>query len=114
MFLKYEMGDSAEILQRLDQSQITYPVLVPNEVGYQAAKKAGAKAIAIFGAASEAFSQKNINCSIAESFTRFQKVADMAHADGIKVRGFELFFDLLIRKLRFLCHGLSIRRIGSH
>ncbi|MFT7193964.1 MAG: hydroxymethylglutaryl-CoA lyase, partial [Rheinheimera aquimaris] len=55
---------------------------------YEAAKTAGATEVAIFGAASEAFSQKNINCSISESLERFTPVMDAAKADGIKVRGY--------------------------
>ncbi len=63
-----------------------YPVLTPNLKGYEAAKAAGAEIVAVFGAASEAFNQKNINCSIAESLELFRPVIDAAKADGIKVR----------------------------
>ncbi|MYZ46429.1 hydroxymethylglutaryl-CoA lyase [Propylenella binzhouense] len=67
---------------------VNFPVLVPNEKGLDAALAAGAREIAIFTSASEAFSQKNINCSIAESIDRFRPVAERAHAAGIRVRGY--------------------------
>jgi isopropylmalate/homocitrate/citramalate synthase len=67
---------------------VRYPVLVPNMKGYEAARAAGADEIAMFAAASEAFSQKNINCSIAESLERFAPVMAAAKADGVKVRGY--------------------------
>ena len=64
------------------------PVLTPNMRGYEAALSAGATTIAIFGSASESFSQKNINCSIEESFDRFTQVAKQAARDNIRVRGY--------------------------
>ena len=67
---------------------VSYPVLVPNMKGYEAAKAAGCEEVAIFGAASETFSQKNINCTIAESLERFRPVAKAALADGMRVRGY--------------------------
>jgi hydroxymethylglutaryl-CoA lyase len=67
---------------------VSYPVLTPNLKGFEAARAAGATEVAIFGAASEAFSQKNINCSIAESLDRFRPVVDEARKEGIKVRGY--------------------------
>jgi len=65
-----------------------FHVLVPNEKGYEAARAAGAKVIAVFASASEGFSRANINCSIAESIVRFKPVVNRAKADGIKVRGY--------------------------
>jgi len=65
-----------------------FPVLVPNEKGFEAARAAGARVIAVFGAASESFSRANINCSIAESIERFKPVITRAKAEGIKVRGY--------------------------
>jgi hydroxymethylglutaryl-CoA lyase len=62
--------------------------LVPNPRGMQDALDAGVKRVAIFGSASEAFSKKNINCSIEESFQRFAKVMELAKANGVKVRGY--------------------------
>ncbi len=65
-----------------------FHVLVPNEKGYEAARAAGAKVIAVFGSASEGFSRANINCSVAESIERFKPVIARARGDGIKVRGY--------------------------
>jgi hydroxymethylglutaryl-CoA lyase len=65
-----------------------FHVLVPNERGYEAARVAGAKVIAVFASASEGFSRANINCSIAESIERFKPVIARAKADGIRVRGY--------------------------
>lgn len=67
---------------------VSYPALVPNIKGMEAAIEAGVKEIAVFAAASESFSQKNINCAIAESLSRFAPVMDMAQAHDIKVRGY--------------------------
>jgi hydroxymethylglutaryl-CoA lyase len=84
-----QMADSAELMQRIVRKPgVSYPVLVPNMKGYEAAKAVGVDEIAIFGAASESFSQKNINCSINESLERFRPVAEAARADGIRVRGY--------------------------
>jgi hydroxymethylglutaryl-CoA lyase len=84
-----QMADSAEVFAGIKrQPNITYAALTPNLKGYEAAKLANASEVAIFGAASEAFSQKNINCSIAESLARFEPVMAAAKHDGIKVRGY--------------------------
>jgi hydroxymethylglutaryl-CoA lyase len=84
-----QMADSAEVFAGIKrQNGVTYAALTPNLKGYAAAKVAGATEVAIFGAASEAFSQKNINCSVAESLQRFAPVLEAAKADGIKVRGY--------------------------
>src|ERR1700749_753321 len=65
-----------------------FHVLVPNEKGYEAAREAGARVIAVFASASEGFSRANINCSVAESIERFKPVVARARADGIRVRGY--------------------------
>ena len=65
-----------------------FHVLVPNEKGYEAARAAGARVIAVFGSASEGFSRANINCSVLESIERFKPVIARARADDIKVRGY--------------------------
>jgi hydroxymethylglutaryl-CoA lyase len=65
-----------------------FHVLVPNEKGYEAAREAGARVIAVFASASEGFSRANINCSVAESIERFRPVVARARADGVKVRGY--------------------------
>jgi hydroxymethylglutaryl-CoA lyase len=84
-----QMAGSAEIYQQIKQSEgVNYPALTPNMKGYEAAVAAGVKEVAIFGAASEAFSQKNINCSIAESLERFKPIMERAEQDGVKVRGY--------------------------
>jgi hydroxymethylglutaryl-CoA lyase len=84
-----QMAGSAEVLAGLDlDGPIAYPVLVPNDKGLDAALEAGAREIAVFGAASESFSQKNINASIAESLQRFESVTRRALDAGIKVRGY--------------------------
>lgn len=84
-----QMADSAAVLAGLPPLPgVRLPVLVPNLKGLEAAQAAGVQEIAVFGAASEAFSQRNINCSIAESLERFRPVAAAALAAGIKVRGY--------------------------
>ena len=84
-----QMADHTEVLERIRRKPgVAYPVLTPNLKGFEAAKAAGATEVAVFGAASEAFSKKNINCSIAESLERFRPVADAARAAGVKVRGY--------------------------
>lgn len=84
-----QMADHAEIMAALPAlPSVSYPVLTPNLKGYEAAVAAGAKEVAVFAAASEGFSQKNINCSIAESIDRFVPVFEAAKRQGIKVRGY--------------------------
>lgn len=84
-----QMADSSEVFAGITRkANVTYAALTPNLKGYEAAKAANASEVAIFGAASEAFSQKNINCSINESLERFAPVMAAAKADGIKVRGY--------------------------
>jgi len=84
-----QMVGSDEVLRGVDHHpDCEFHVLVPNEKGYEAARAAGAKVIAVFGSASEGFSRANINCSVAESIERFKPVIARARADGIKVRGY--------------------------
>jgi hydroxymethylglutaryl-CoA lyase len=84
-----QMADHTEVLERIRRKPgVDYPVLTPNLKGFEAARAAGATEVAIFGAASEAFSKKNINCSIAESLERFRPVTDAARDANIKVRGY--------------------------
>ncbi|MEM7238782.1 MAG: hydroxymethylglutaryl-CoA lyase [Pseudomonadota bacterium] len=84
-----QMADAAEVMAGISRaSGVTYAVLTPNLHGYKAARDAGADEVAIFGSASEGFSQHNINCSVAESFRRFEPVMAAAKADGIPVRGY--------------------------
>jgi len=84
-----QMADHTEVLERLRRKPgVDYPVLTPNLKGFEAARAAGATQVAVFGAASEAFSRKNINCSIAESLQRFEPVVTAARQSNIKVRGY--------------------------
>ncbi len=84
-----QMADSGQVFSGISRKTgVTYAALTPNLQGYQAARAAGADEVAIFGAASEAFSQKNINCSIDESLARFAPVLAAAKADGVRVRGY--------------------------
>jgi hydroxymethylglutaryl-CoA lyase len=84
-----QMADSAEVLTGLRRRPGTaYPVLTPNLKGFERACAAGAEEVAVFGAASESFSRRNINCSIAESLDRFAPVIAAARAHGIRVRGY--------------------------
>jgi hydroxymethylglutaryl-CoA lyase len=84
-----QMADTAEIFAGIARKPgVSYAALVPNLKGYELAKKAGADEIAIFASASEGFSRKNINCSIAESLERFAPVVEAAGADGLPVRGY--------------------------
>ena len=84
-----QMADNAEVFAAIEKlPDVSYPVLTPNMKGFEAALAAGAKEVAVFGAASESFSQKNINCSIAESLERFRPLVDAAKTADIKVRGY--------------------------
>src|SRR5690349_22125853 len=72
-----QMADHTEVLERIRRRPgVDYPVLTPNLKGYESARAAGASEVAVFAAASEAFSKKNINCSIAESLDRFRPVLE--------------------------------------
>jgi len=84
-----QMADHTEVLERVRRKPgVDYPVLAPNLKGFESARAAGATEVAVFAAASEAFSKKNINCSIAESLERFRPVALQAKKHGIRVRGY--------------------------
>ncbi|ANN79827.1 hydroxymethylglutaryl-CoA lyase [Bordetella flabilis] len=83
-----QMADAAELMAGIARRPgLVYSVLTPNLKGFEAARAAGADEVVIFGAASEAFSQKNINCSIAESIARFEPVAAAAKDAGLRLRG---------------------------
>ena len=84
-----QLADAAEVFAAIrKQPGIRYPVLVPNEQGYERARAVGASEVAVFSAASEAFNRKNINASIDESIERFRPVLERANADGVRVRGY--------------------------
>ncbi|QJQ98856.1 hydroxymethylglutaryl-CoA lyase [Halomonas sp. PGE1] len=84
-----QMADHREVMQNLARLEgVTYAALTPNLQGLEAALECGVEEVAVFGAASEAFSQKNINCSVAESLARFEPVLERAQAAGVRVRGY--------------------------
>jgi hydroxymethylglutaryl-CoA lyase len=84
-----QLADTAQVLGRIRRrAGVAYPVLVPNLRGLEAAIEARAEEIAVFTAASETFSKRNINCTIAESLERLRSVTEAALAHGIKVRGY--------------------------
>jgi hydroxymethylglutaryl-CoA lyase len=84
-----QMADAAEVMAKIRRRPgVRYPVLVPNMKGFEAAVAAGVEEVAVFAAASESFSQKNINSSIAESLARFEPVIAAAREHGIRVRGY--------------------------
>jgi hydroxymethylglutaryl-CoA lyase len=84
-----QLADAAEVFTAIRRRPgIAYPVLVPNEKGYDRARAVGVEEVAVFTAASEAFNRKNINASIDESIERFRPVLERAVADGVKVRGY--------------------------
>lgn len=84
-----QMADSADVMRTIRRAEgVAYPVLVPNLKGLEAALAVGASEVAVFGAASEAFSQKNINCGVAESLERFRVVIEAAKAADVRVRGY--------------------------
>jgi len=83
-----QMADNAQVMAAIRRKPgVAYPVLVPNRKGLDAALAAGAKEVVVFGAATETFSRKNTNCSIAEGLARFSEVCREALAQGLKVRG---------------------------
>lgn len=84
-----QLADAEAVFQGIKRvDRVSYPVLVPNEKGYERALAVGAEEIAVFTAASEAFNRKNINCSIAESLERFGPVVKRARQDKVRVRGY--------------------------
>src|SRR5690349_3088596 len=84
-----QMADAPEVMAGIKRLPGTaYPVLVPNMKGFEGAAASGANEIAVFAAASESFSKRNINCTIAESLERFQPVMEAAAKAGMKVRGY--------------------------
>ena len=84
-----QLSDAAEVFAGITRRPgVHYPVLVPNEQGYERARAVGVDEIAVFTAASEAFNQKNINASIEQSLARFAPVMQRAAQDGVRVRGY--------------------------
>jgi hydroxymethylglutaryl-CoA lyase len=84
-----QLADAADVFTAIRRRPgVAYPVLVPNEKGYDRARAVGVEEVAVFTAASEAFNRTNINASIDESIERFRPVLERAAADGVKVRGY--------------------------
>ncbi|AXQ47891.1 hydroxymethylglutaryl-CoA lyase [Pseudomonas vlassakiae] len=84
-----QMAGSAEVFAGIHQrAGVTYAALAPNLRGFEDALAAGVKEVAVFAAASEAFSQRNINCSISESLQRFEPIMEAARSHGVRVRGY--------------------------
>jgi len=84
-----QMADHTEVLEGIRRrAGVSYPVLTPNLKGFESARAAGATEVAVFAAASEAFSKKNINCTIAESLERFAPVMKAAQEANVRVRGY--------------------------
>lgn len=84
-----QLADAAEVFAAIQRRPgVAYPVLVPNETGYDRAREAGVEEIAVFTAASEAFNRTNINAGIEESLARFEPVLARALEDGVRVRGY--------------------------
>ena len=88
-----QMADNSRVMAAIVSRErrrpgVAYSVLTPNMKGFEAALAAGAEEVAVFGAASETFSQKNINCSVAESLERFRPVVEAARQHGVRVRGY--------------------------
>ena len=84
-----QLADAAEVFGAIERRPgVSYPVLVPNEKGYERAREVGAQEVAVFTAASEAFTRKNINAGIDESIERFRPVLERARSEGVRVRGY--------------------------
>ena len=84
-----QMAGTGEVMRRLRPREgVSYPVLVPNLKGFEEAVAAGASDVAVFASASETFSRRNINCSVADSIERFRPVAEAAASSGVRLRGY--------------------------
>lgn len=84
-----QLADASDVMQSIERRPgVRFPVLVPNEHGYERAREAGCESIALFTAASETFSQKNVRASIDETFARFAPVVSRARQDGVWIRGY--------------------------
>jgi hydroxymethylglutaryl-CoA lyase len=84
-----QMGDNSEVFTKIKKHPgVAYTALVPNKQGLEEAMKVGCQEIAVFTAASEGFTKKNTNCTIAESFERFKDVVEIAKQNKIKIRGY--------------------------
>lgn len=115
-----QMADGAKVLHAVKRRDgVTYSALVPNIKGLESALEAGCNEIAVFAAASEAFSQKNINCSISQSIERFEPVIEKALENGIAVRGYVSCvlgcpFEGAIDPQQVASVALRLYRLGCH
>ena len=119
-----QLADASEVFAGISKaSGVRYPVLVPNAKGYERAKAAGANAIAVFTAASENFTKRNINMTIDESLETFRGVVRAAKADGMWVRGYvstafgspfgdhvtpQMVVDVSVKLMEMGCDSLSV------
>ncbi|MFC0677884.1 hydroxymethylglutaryl-CoA lyase [Lysobacter korlensis] len=121
-----QLADAPDVFSGIRRAAgVSYPVLVPNEQGYERARSVGVEEIAVFSAASEAFNRRNINASIEESLARFEPVMARAKADGVRVRGYvstvlgcpyqgEVSFDDVVRvSERLHCMGCYEISLGD-
>ena len=118
-----QMGDNAQVMAGIQRAAgVRYSVLTPNMKGLEAALATRPHEVVVFGATTEAFSQRNINCSVAESIERFRPVVVAAHAAGVKVRGAvscalgcpyqgEVSADEVEQVVR-LMHGIGVDHVG--
>eukprot|EP00514_Thraustochytrium_sp_LLF1b_P011068 CAMPEP_0184558764 /NCGR_PEP_ID=MMETSP0199_2-20130426/46084_1 /TAXON_ID=1112570 /ORGANISM="Thraustochytrium sp., Strain LLF1b" /LENGTH=328 /DNA_ID=CAMNT_0026956033 /DNA_START=260 /DNA_END=1249 /DNA_ORIENTATION=+ len=84
-----QMGDHTQVMQSIERVPgVTYPVLTPNMKGFEAALRSECEEVAVFAAASESFSGKNLNCTIEKSLKRFEPVCEAAQREGVRVRGY--------------------------
>lgn len=97
-----QMADHIEVMKNVSKNnnhRVNYSCLTPNVKGFKTALECGAQEVAIFGAVSETFTQKNVNCSIAESLKRFEDVAKAAHDAKVKLRG---YVSCILGKIEFM------------
>ena len=84
-----QMGDAAQVFSAINRKKgVCYAALTPNMKGFESALEAGVEEVAIFGAASDAFSLRNINCNVLDSMERFRPVCEAARTHGVRVRGY--------------------------
>lgn len=115
-----QMAGSGDVLTGIVRKpEVTYAVLTPNIRGFEDALNAGAQEVAVFAAASESFSQRNINCSISESLARFAPILDAARQNGIRVRGYVSCvlgcpYDGTVRPEQVMVVARELREMGCY
>lgn len=114
------MGDATKVITSIKKKDnVNYPCLTPNTQGLDAAIKAGVKEVAVFLAASDSFSKKNINCTVEESFERVRPLITKAKEHGILVRGYVLFsplreYFLIFDVCCFAVCSVTLSHFGCH